>query len=308
MLHHRRPASTAFRLQRDRRHHPAHPRRGRARLRRRRALAAIRGAYQDISAQHWTEVALAATRDQLAHAEQQVDERNRLTLQLQHAIMPPTRGPVEAFGLHIAVRYRPAEKEHLVGGDWYDTFVLPSKQILLSVGDVAGHGIEAATGMVVLRNALRGLAATGAGPAQLLTWLNLVAHHLTEQRHRHRGLRALRPRHPDPALGTRRSPAARPHPADRATELPAIDGLLLGAFSEADYAEEQIQLEQGDTLLMYTDGLIERRDHALQHSQAELLVIAEHPTANLDHRLDHLLTHCNSDTDDDTCLIGVQLQ
>ena len=79
----------------------------------------------------------------------------------------------------VAVRYRPAETEHLVGGDWYDAVVLPSGLVLLCVGDVAGHGIEAATSMVVLRNALRGLAVTGAGPAQLLSWLNMVAHHLT---------------------------------------------------------------------------------------------------------------------------------
>lgn len=143
-------------------------------------LHAVRGAYQDISAQHWTEVALAATRDQLAHTEAESAERNRLALQLQHAIMPPTPPAVEAPGLRVAVRYRPAETESLVGGDWYDTVVLPSGLVLLSVGDVAGHGIEAATGMVVLRNALRGLAVTGAGPAQLLSWLNTVTHHLAK--------------------------------------------------------------------------------------------------------------------------------
>ncbi|MFD7417157.1 SpoIIE family protein phosphatase [Kitasatospora purpeofusca] len=180
LLHHRRPAATAFRLQRSdgvARHirvvaEPVHDENA--------ALTTVRGAYQDVSAQHWTEVALAATRDQLAHSEQQAAERSRLALQLQHAIMPPARGPLTLHDLQVAVRYRPAEKDHLIGGDWYDTLALPSGEILLCVGDVAGHGIEAATGMVALRNALRGLAATGAGPAQLLTWLNSVTHHLTD--------------------------------------------------------------------------------------------------------------------------------
>lgn len=307
VLHHRRPGAVAFRLQRGdgiTRHirvvaEPVFGPDGR--------LTAVRGAYQDISAQHWTEVALAATRDRLAATEQQADESNRLTLQLQHAIMPPAKGPVDALGLHIAVRYRPAEEEHLVGGDWYDTVILPTKQILLSVGDIAGHGIEAATGMVVLRNALRGLAATGAGPAQLLTWLNLVAHHLTENvtatavcalyDPESRILRWARAGHLPPVLVRQ----------DRAAELPMIDGILLGAVSEIEYEEGQVQLEINDTLLMYTDGLIERKDRTLQHSQAQLLITAQHPTASLDHRLDYLLTHCNSDTDDDTCLIGVQL-
>ncbi|SEU11495.1 SpoIIE family protein phosphatase [Nonomuraea wenchangensis] len=307
LLHRRRPASTAFRLQRSdgmARHirvvaEPVLSPDGR--------LLAVRGAYQDVSSQHWTEVALAATRDQLAHTEQQAAERNRLALQLQQAIMPPTRGPMEAFDLNIAVRYRPAEKEHLVGGDWYDAVVLPSKQILLSVGDVAGHGIEAATGMVVLRNALRGLAATGAGPGQLLTWLNMVAHHLTENV----TATAICGLY-DPETGVLRWARGGHLPpilirGDEVAELDLIGGVLLGALSEVTYEESRIQLMPGDTLLMYTDGLIERRDRSLQHSQQQLLRTAGHPAASLEHRLDHMLTHSNSDTDDDTCLVGIQL-
>ncbi|MFG1682544.1 SpoIIE family protein phosphatase [Nonomuraea sp. NPDC049269] len=308
VLHHRRPATMAFRLHRPdgiSRHirvvaEPVFGNDDR--------LLAVRGAYQDISSQHWTEVALAATRDQLAHSEQQTAERNRLALQLQRAIMPSTRNTMDAFGLRIAVHYRPAEKDHLVGGDWYDAVVLPSKQVLLSVGDVAGHGIEAATGMVMLRNALRGLAATGAGPAQLLTWLNLVAHHLTDSvtataicglyDPQTRVLRWARAGHLPPLLVRGTS----------ASELPMIGGLLLGAMSEASYEEGQLQLEAKDTLLMYTDGLIERRDRALQHAQNQLLVVSAQPATTLEQRLDHLLTDCTSDTDDDTCLIGVELR
>ncbi|MFI6316358.1 SpoIIE family protein phosphatase [Nonomuraea sp. NPDC050556] len=307
VLHHRLPGSTTFRLRRpdgSTRHlrvvaEPIFDADDR--------LLAVRGAYQDISAQHWTEVALAATRDQLAHSEQQAVERNRLTLQLQHAIMPPAQGPVEALGLSIAVRYRPAEEGHLVGGDWYDTVVLPSKKILLSVGDVAGHGIEAATGMVVLRNALRGLAATGAGPAQLMGWLNLVTHHLTERVTATaicalydpdtRVLRWARAGHLPPVL-VRGSGAA---------ELPMIGGIMLGAIAEADYEEGAVQLERGDTLFLYTDGLIERRDVSLERSQEHLLATLRRLDSSLEHSLDRLLTHSSSDTDDDTCLIGVEV-
>jgi serine phosphatase RsbU (regulator of sigma subunit)/PAS domain-containing protein len=309
LLHHRRPTSTAFRLQRPDgivRHmrvvaEPVLDPDAR--------LVAVRGAYQDISAQHWTEVALAVTRDQLAHTEEQAAERNRLALQLQRAIMPPAGDPIDGLGMHVAVRYRPAEQEHLVGGDWYDAVVLPSKQILLCVGDVAGHGIEAATGMVVLRNALRGLATTGAGPAQLLTWLNLVTHHLTEHvtatavcglyDPESRTLRWARAGHLPPVLVRRQ----------RATTLPMIGGLLLGALPEAEYEEEELQLEADDTLLMYTDGLIERKDRSLQDSLSRLLAITEVPNATtLEQRLDHLLTHSNADTDDDTCIVGIRLR
>ncbi|QMU70557.1 SpoIIE family protein phosphatase [Streptacidiphilus sp. P02-A3a] len=307
LLHHRRPASTAFRMQRAD---------GTARYIRvvaepilgaREELLAVRGAFQDVSSQHWTEVALAATRDQLAHSEKQAVEQNRLTLQLQHAIMPPTTGPIDTLGLHIAVRYRPAEKDHMVGGDWYDIVTLPSGQVMLSVGDIAGHGIEAATSMVVLRNALRGLAATGAGPGALLGWLNTVAHFLTDNvtatavcalyDPATRILRWARAGHLPPVLVRQ----------GRAQALPMVKGILLGAVGEAQYEEGDVQLEPDDTLLIYTDGLIEQRDRSVQSSLDQLLATAQRSTTTLDDRLDYLLTHSSADTDDDTCVIGIQL-
>ncbi|MGC5039717.1 SpoIIE family protein phosphatase [Streptomyces sp. DT190] len=307
LLHHRRPAGAAFRLQRPdgvTRHirivaEPVLDTDDR--------LLLVRGACQDISAQHWTEVALAATRDQLAHTEQQATERNRLTLQLQHAIMPPTQAPLQVAGLQVAVRYRPAETEQLVGGDWYDAVVLPSGMVLLCVGDVAGHGIEAATSMVVLRNALRGLAVTGAGPGQLLSWLNVVAHHLTGAvtatavcgvyDPTRRTLRWARAGHLPPVL-VRQSEAA---------PLPLGKGLLLGAVPEAVYEEKEMQLAPEDTLLMYTDGLIERRDRPVEESLTQLLTTARSAPSTLDQQLDRLLTYSKSDTDDDTCIIGIRV-
>ncbi|MGY2061877.1 PAS domain-containing protein, partial [Nocardia gipuzkoensis] len=74
-------------------------------------VVAIRGAYQDISSQHWTEVALSATRDRLAHTEQHAAEQSQLARQLQQAIMPATQPSIEAFGLRIGVRYQPTEQD-----------------------------------------------------------------------------------------------------------------------------------------------------------------------------------------------------
>ena len=307
LLHHRRAASAAFRLQRPdevTRHirvvaEPVLDVDGRPFV--------LRGAYQDISAQHWTEVALAATRDQLAHSEQQATERNRLTLQLQHAIMPPTHAPLQAPRLDVAVRYRPAETEQLVGGDWYDVVLLPSGLVLLCVGDVAGHGIEAATSMVVLRNALRGLAVTGAGPGQLLSWLNSVAHHLTGSitatavcgiyDPAPRTLRWARAGHLPPVLVR----------DAEAVSLPLVKGLLLGAVPEVTYTEDEVQLAVDDTLLMYTDGLIERRDRTMEESVTQLLATVRAAPYTLDQQLDRLLTYSRSDTDDDTCIIGIRV-
>jgi serine phosphatase RsbU (regulator of sigma subunit) len=308
VLHHRRPASTDFRL-----HRPD----GIVRQVRviaepvedaKRHLLHIRGAYQDISAQHWTEVALAATRDQLAQTEQHAAKRDKLALQLQRAIMPSSPDPIDTLGMSIAVRYLPAESGALVGGDWYDAVILPSNKILLSVGDIAGHGVEAATGMVVLRNALRGLATTGAGPAQLLTWLNRVAHHLTDRLMasavcgiydpQTRVLDWARAGHPPPVLVRQ----------DEATLLPILRGTMLGVTAEARYEEHRLELQPQDMLLLYTDGLIERRDCPLDDALKELLALTEAATGPLEQRLDHLLTYNYANTDDDTCIVAVQIE
>lgn len=307
VLHHHQSASAAFRLQRAdgvTRHvrviaEPVLDSFG--------VLTAVRGAYQDVSAQHWTEVALSATQDQLAITAQEADERNKLTLQLQQVIMPPAHPTIDAFGLRVAVRYRPAAQEELVGGDWYDAVVLPSKQILLSVGDITGHGIEGATGMVVLRNALRGLAATGAGPGQLLTWLNMVAHHLSNNIMATalcglydpltRVLRWARAGHLPPVLIR----------DGRGELLPMLNGLLLGALADVSYQEGEVRLEPGDTLLLYTDGLIERRDVPLDECLDRLCEAVTGPRRDLEELLDHLLDTSEANTGDDTCIVGVGL-
>src|SRR4029078_1919994 len=136
------------------------------------AVVALRGAFQDISAHYHTQGARAAPRDQLADSEQRVAEEHLLALRLQQAIMPPDEQPVEAAGIDVAVRYRPAGEGALVGGDWDDALLMPSQEVLLVVGDVAGHGIDAVTGMVAARNSLRGLAITRARPARLLRLAN----------------------------------------------------------------------------------------------------------------------------------------
>lgn len=269
-------------------------------------LVAVRGAYQDVSPHQWTEVALAATRDRLAGAEQQAAERHRLARQLQRAIMPPTAHPVYRPGLRVAVRYRPAEEDQRVGGDWYDAVALPDGRVLLTVGDIAGHGIAAATGMVVLRNALRGLAITGAGPGRLLSWLNSVACCLTEQvtatvvcglfDPASRTLRWANAGHVPPVLVSR----------GKAEALTPPDGVLLGAVDVASYEETRHELQRQDILLMYTDGLIERRDSGMDQALGQLLAAASRPVDDLEDYLDRLLSCDIADTDDDTCLIAVQ--
>jgi serine phosphatase RsbU (regulator of sigma subunit) len=277
-------------------------------------VVALRGAFQDVSAHYHTQVALAATRDQLADSEQRVAEEHLLALRLQQAIMPPDEEPVEAAGIDVAVRYRPVGEGHLVGGDWYDTLLLPSQDVLVVVGDVAGHGIDAVTGMVAARNSLRGLAITGAGPAELIRMLNGVLCDLTAgvvgtvvcglYNPDTRLLRWARAGHLPPVLvrgGT-------------AADLPLPGGVLLGMDPDASYEEATLSLRPRDTLLLFTDGLIERRGDSIVDVLKEFVATLGSAPAPHGQELtaaeqaDRILANAVSDTNDDACLVAVRIR
>jgi len=274
-------------------------------------VVAMRGVYQDVSADYHTRLAFAATREQLADTQERAAEEHRLAIRLQEAITPRSAAPdelVEAAGLDVAARYRPSGEGNLVSGDWYDTVLLPSKKVLLVVGDIAGHGLDAVTGMVAVRNSLRGLAITGASPAMLFDWLNSAAAHFTD------GVlgTAICGLY-DPADQTLRWARAGHLPPvlvrdGKAEQLPLPEGLLLGADPDASYAEELTALRPGDTLLLYTDGLIERRDEPIDDSIARLLRAASRPVGEISGYADHLLDQAASNTGDDACLVAVQVR
>jgi PAS domain-containing protein len=272
------------------------------------AVVALRGAFQDVSAHYHTQVALAVTRDQLADSEQRAAEEHHLAVRLQQAIMPPDAHPVEVEGMEIAVRYRPAGPGHLVGGDWYDTLLLPNDDVLLVVGDVTGHGIDAVTGMVAARNALRGLAVTGAGPAELVAMLNKVACTVNEgvvgtvvcgrYYPATRLLRWARAGHLPPVLV--RGAGAR--------ALPLPSGILLGMDPDGEYEESTEQLAAGDTLLLFTDGLIEQRGGSIGDALADFVVAAGPAGQPAAAHADRLMAATSSDTGDDACLVAVAIR
>jgi serine phosphatase RsbU (regulator of sigma subunit) len=270
-------------------------------------VVALRGAFQDVSSHYHTQVALAATQDQLADSEQRADQEQQLALRLQRAIMPEDEPPVEAAGVEVAVRYRPAEQGRLVAGDWYDALLLPDKRLLLVVGDITGHGIDAVTGMIAARNALRGLAATGAGPADLLRHLNFAACHLTE------GIAGT-------VICGRYDPETRVLCWARAGHLPPVlvrdgaaemlplpGGVLLGLDPDAEYEEATLPMRGGDTLLLFTDGLIERRADSISDALREFTAAAVPAAADVSAHADRILNHAVSDTGDDACLVAVRI-
>ena len=255
-----------------------------------------------------TRIALAEARVLLADSEQRAAEEHELALRLQRAIMPSGVTLMATAGVDISVRYRPASPTALVAGDWYDALQLPGGDLLFVVGDIAGHGIEAVTGMVAARNALRGLAVTGAEPGALLGQLNYAACLFTE------GVTGT-------VVCGRYSPDSRELRWARAGHLPPIlvrgadaivqpmpEGMLLGVGLDAQYEQRLLQLRSDDTLLFYTDGLIERRSASISDGLAAFAASAAPADPGLDAHVDRILNSAASDTGDDACLMAVRIR
>ena len=268
------------------------------------AIEALRLLNQTLSQ---TRVQLAQTRDLLAVSEQRAAEEHELALRLQRAIMPSGVRLLATAGVDIAVRCLPAKPGSLVAGDWYDALQLPGGDLLFVVGDIAGHGMEAVTGMVAARNALRGLAVTGADPGELIGKLNymtcLFAEDVTgtvicgRYSPRSRMLRWARAGHLPPVLvrgGT-------------ATVQPMPEGMLLGVQPDTEYEQLDLRLRGGDTLLFYTDGLIERRAASISDALAEFAAAAVPADPDLDALASRILASAVSDTGDDACLLAVRI-
>jgi serine phosphatase RsbU (regulator of sigma subunit) len=254
-----------------------------------------------------TRVQLAEARDLLADSEQRAAEEHELALRLQRAIMPSGVRLLATAGVDIAVRCLPAKPGSLVAGDWYDALQLPGGDLLFVVGDIAGHGMEAVTGMVTARNALRGLAVTGADPGELIGKLNdmtcLFAEGVTgtvicgRYNPVSRILRWARAGHLPPVLVR----------GGAATVQPMPGGMLLGVQPDIEYEQLYLQLRAEDTLLFYTDGLIERRAASISDALAEFAAAAVPADPDLDALASRILASAKSDTGDDACLLAVRI-
>ena len=205
-------------------------------------------------------------------------ERSRLMVQgqiaetLQRSLLP--RQLPQIPGLRMAARYLPAADESAVGGDWYDAIELDHRRIGFVIGDVAGHGMAAATFMGQLRSAIRAYALDTEGAGEALTKLARFA----DRMHSRMAtviyatlnlntweVRFARAGHPYPLLIR----------ADGSTEfLTEVGGPPLGTVPGQAYDEQTVQLTPGETLLLYTDGLIERRGHQLAEGEEALVKVA----------------------------------
>ncbi|APU42002.1 PAS/PAC sensor protein [Streptomyces sp. NRRL F-4428] len=257
---------------------------------------------------------------------------------LQRSLLPP--GDPEAAGLDIACRYLPGNAATEVGGDWFDVIELPGHRTALVVGDVMGRGLRAAVAMGELRTAVRTLALLDLEPAEVLTALDEIARGLGAPGGSQQASRAaLHSRdsdrsevylatcvyavydpvtrrctianagHMPPALVSPRHA----EPGEEREPLPALllevpTGLPLGVGGEP-FEEVEVELPEGALLALYTDGLVESRDHPLEEGLRGLRAALADPVRPLEDVCDHVLNTLDTrHGEDDIALLMARVQ
>lgn len=198
-------------------------------------------------------------------------ERQRGAIEiLQQGLLP--RALPEVPGLILSATYRAAAREVSVGGDWFDVVrSVGEAAVHLAVGDVAGHGLEAVETMGQLRSAGRGWLVEGHGPGGVLDRLNRLLLATLPDEVATLALASLDPRTSRLVLALAgHLPPVHVRADGRAELLWGRTGPPLGAVADIHYDELQVQLDPGDTVVLYTDGLVERRGEPIDLGLARL--------------------------------------
>jgi PAS domain S-box-containing protein len=229
--------------------------------------------------------------------------------------------PAQPDHVQVVVRYTPAAEAAQVGGDWYDAFLQPSGTTVVTIGDVLGHNTDAAAAMGQIRSMLRAIAVTtGAGPADILSRLDqamttlqmgttatsVVARLEQTEDEAHRGVTRVHwsnAGHPPPMAI---------HPDGTVMPLVTLQSeLLLGVLPGTERTQTEVTLDRGATLVLYTDGLVERRDQPLEQGLVRLRSTLEELASrrlDADALCDELLAKMlPAHPEDDVALIAVRL-
>jgi serine phosphatase RsbU (regulator of sigma subunit)/PAS domain-containing protein len=227
--------------------------------------------------------------------------------------------PPEPDHAEIAVRYVPAAEAAHVGGDWYDAFLQPGGTTMLVIGDVVGHDTAAAAAMGQLRGLLRGIATySDAGPVEVLRGLDTSMATLQTRTLATAAVARFEQTPDELARGiTRMRWANAGHlpplvidPDGSVAELASWTGdLLLGVDPDVERRESVVALDPGATVLLYTDGLIERRDADLDAGMVRLRqAVVELAHLPLEPLLDAILERLvDGHPKDDIALVAVRL-
>jgi serine phosphatase RsbU (regulator of sigma subunit) len=222
--------------------------------------------------------------------------------------------PPRPAGCEIVVRYVPAAAGVEIGGDWYDAFVHPSGTTVLAIGDVAGHDTRAAAAMGQVRGLLRGISFAGTRtPAAVLTELDRAIDGLALDTMATALVAELDRDGADPVL--RWASAGHPPPVvlDPDGSVHVLDAeradLMLGVDPGQSRVDRERALRPGSTVLLYTDGLVERRDRGIDEGTADLVeALRACAGLPLEDLCDGLLARLFlPDAEDDVAVLAVRL-
>ncbi|MGW1071687.1 SpoIIE family protein phosphatase [Streptomyces sp. NPDC002537] len=218
------------------------------------------------------------------------DQEHDLAEGLQQAMLP--RRIPDIPGAQIAVRYRSARMGRDIGGDWYDAVPLPGGRVGVVIGDVQGHDTHAAAVMGQLRIVLRAYASEGHAPATIMARASTFLHELDTDRFATCAyaeadlstgvVQIVRAGHIDPLLR---------HNDGTCRRLPVAGGLPLGLsaeFGRLDYPVTTVELDPGETLLLFTDGLVEQPGSDLDEGMQLLAEIVREGPYDLHELADRL--------------------
>jgi PAS domain S-box-containing protein len=231
-----------------------------------------------------------------------ITERKRAEV-LERSFVPE-RLP-EVPGVRLAARFEPGGTGVEVGGDWYDVFELDGGEIGLAIGDVAGRGVPAAAIMAQLRNALRAYAFELHPPAAALERLNGLAWTLGQS-----VMATVIYLVFDPSSGRVRLanaghlPPLKVDPDGSGLYLKEGRSLPLGVQRITAYSDAEYELSPGSTLLLYTDGLIEKRRKPIDEGLARLAAsVGDEHGVDLEQLCDRLLARLGPSAEDDVTLL-----
>ncbi len=249
---------------------------------------------------------LAADRAGLAFERMMMYEReHEIAITLQQSVLPGQLPDIDR--LDVAVRYLPGRNELEVGGDWYDVIELGDHRVGVVVGDVVGKGVIAAAAMAQLRNALRVYALDGLKPSSVLSRLADLARTVGAP------FATVAYLVIDTERGTcRYASAGHPPPLHLRPGWPAVyleggRSTPIGIGLDTRGRQASVELQPGDLLVLYTDGLVESRTMTLNEGMDRLCEAVETGPDSLDGLLDHVGEKLQVDTrQDDVALVALR--
>lgn len=216
---------------------------------------------------------LAADRAALAIDDARLSEQRSVTAIMQRTLLPDALPQIP--GVRLSAKYLPAGSGIKVGGDWYDVFQLANGCLAFAIGDVVGRGVLAASVMAEIRTALRAYMAQGHPLTEVVSMLNELLVSMGRNRGATLSILQFDPEVEDLQIVTAgHLPPLMIEPDGRARLLEHKHGLPVGVRTGHDYQAFHHPFPVGSHLLLYTDGLIERRGESIDEGFARLTAAA----------------------------------